>query len=188
MAAITQIPSAGDKILREREHASDHSWQDFIGDSNTDPSVKSKSGSGSSGPSQSGTSEPNKSSHKEGNRDTWGDKTSGDSLKNKAGKSSVNEISSAKSADHAEKAKGSSDTNTDSSGKSSRSAHPNVIYGRLREETLECLHFTFHLSAGQGEVTAYQSSRFSDRRKCRVQWQQLESQSKIQRHIISHLH
>lgn len=30
MAAITQIPSAGDKILEEREHAAEHSWKDFM--------------------------------------------------------------------------------------------------------------------------------------------------------------
>lgn len=32
MAAITQIPSAGDHILEERNHASDHSWRDFVHD------------------------------------------------------------------------------------------------------------------------------------------------------------
>lgn len=36
MAAITQIPSAGDHILREREQAADHSWKDFVGDGNAE--------------------------------------------------------------------------------------------------------------------------------------------------------
>lgn len=33
MAGITQIPSAGDKILYRRDHAADHSWRDFVKDS-----------------------------------------------------------------------------------------------------------------------------------------------------------
>lgn len=32
MAAISSIPSAGDKILEEQHHASDHSWKDMIGE------------------------------------------------------------------------------------------------------------------------------------------------------------
>jgi hypothetical protein len=36
MAGITQIPSAGDKILYERDHASDHSWRDFIHEDDDD--------------------------------------------------------------------------------------------------------------------------------------------------------
>ena len=36
MAAITQIPSAGDHILREREQAADHSWKDFVGEGNAE--------------------------------------------------------------------------------------------------------------------------------------------------------
>lgn len=46
MAAITQIPSEGDKILKEREDATDHSWKDFVGDSNAVPSRKPHSGDG----------------------------------------------------------------------------------------------------------------------------------------------
>lgn len=88
MAFITQIPSAGDKILKEREQASDHSWQDFIGDSNTDPSVKANK--------------------------------SGDSNKNASGKSSKTTNANPKSEGM------SSNSNDDTSGKSSRSAHPNV--------------------------------------------------------------
>jgi hypothetical protein len=30
MAAITQIPTEGDKILRRREEAGEHSWRDFM--------------------------------------------------------------------------------------------------------------------------------------------------------------
>lgn len=30
MAAITSIPSAGDKIIEEHNKASDHSWRDMI--------------------------------------------------------------------------------------------------------------------------------------------------------------
>ncbi|PWN32794.1 uncharacterized protein FA14DRAFT_181472 [Meira miltonrushii] len=33
MAGITQIPSAGDKLLYKRDHAADHSWRDFVKDS-----------------------------------------------------------------------------------------------------------------------------------------------------------
>ncbi|CAO1629797.1 unnamed protein product [Sympodiomycopsis kandeliae] len=32
MAAITSIPSAGDKIIEEHNHASDHSWKEMIGE------------------------------------------------------------------------------------------------------------------------------------------------------------
>ncbi|PWN52341.1 hypothetical protein IE53DRAFT_385208 [Violaceomyces palustris] len=35
MAAITQIPSAGDRLLEQRQHASDHSWKDFVGESDS---------------------------------------------------------------------------------------------------------------------------------------------------------
>lgn len=43
MAAITQIPSAGDKILEERHHAADHSWRDFVdADSSEEPRMNIK--------------------------------------------------------------------------------------------------------------------------------------------------
>lgn len=32
MAAITSIPSAGDKIIEEQSHAGEHSWRDMIGE------------------------------------------------------------------------------------------------------------------------------------------------------------
>lgn len=127
MAAITQIPSAGDKILKQRERAADHSWQDFIGDSNTDPSVKEKANAsaGGGGGGSSGNSSSSSSSSG-GGGDSSADATSGDSNKNSMGKSSAGNIGSATSSKHAQKASESSSTNTDSSGKSSRSAHPNV--------------------------------------------------------------
>jgi hypothetical protein len=140
MAAITQIPSAGDKLLRARDQSADHSWQDFIGDSSSEPSGKpakpSSSSSSSSKNSASGSSSPqssSSSSDKDSKKETSGSASSGDSNKNSAGKSSITEISSSKASSHAEKASGSSDTNADSSGKSSRSAHPNVS---LRSETM----------------------------------------------------
>lgn len=40
MAAITQIPSAGDKILKERGEASEHSWRDFVGDTGDGDKVR----------------------------------------------------------------------------------------------------------------------------------------------------
>lgn len=36
MAAITSIPSAGDKIIEEHAHAGDHSWRDMIQDDGSD--------------------------------------------------------------------------------------------------------------------------------------------------------
>ncbi|UZJ56710.1 hypothetical protein CBS101457_006030 [Exobasidium rhododendri] len=142
MAAITQIPSAGDRILREREESHDHGWRDYIGDSSADPSEKSQSkssdtsssssppskgnGKASSSSSKSSSSPPKDDNKGSSESSSSGSSTSGDSNKNKAGKSSINEISSAKASDHAEKSSGSSDTNADSSGKSTRSAHPNA--------------------------------------------------------------
>lgn len=32
MAALTSIPSAGDKIIEEHSHASEHSWRDVLGE------------------------------------------------------------------------------------------------------------------------------------------------------------
>lgn len=39
MAGLSTIPSAGDKILDRHAHAAEHSWKDFIGDTESDPSV-----------------------------------------------------------------------------------------------------------------------------------------------------
>jgi len=65
MAAITQIPTEGDKILRRREEAGEHSWRDFIGDVDNDPSAKkaaANSGSQkSNGGSDSSSSQKNNS-------------------------------------------------------------------------------------------------------------------------------
>ncbi|KAN0061308.1 Replication factor C, subunit RFC4 [Thecaphora frezii] len=36
MAAITQIPSEGDKLIRHHKEAANHSWRDFIGDAAAD--------------------------------------------------------------------------------------------------------------------------------------------------------
>lgn len=42
MAGITQIPSAGDKILYKRNHAADHSWRDFVKDSESSQEAAAK--------------------------------------------------------------------------------------------------------------------------------------------------
>lgn len=42
MAGITQIPSAGDKILYQRNHAADHSWRDFVQDSESSQEAAAK--------------------------------------------------------------------------------------------------------------------------------------------------
>lgn len=39
MAAITQIPSAGDKIIQQHNDAAEHSWRDFVGDTESDEDV-----------------------------------------------------------------------------------------------------------------------------------------------------
>lgn len=49
MAAITSIPSAGDKLIEEQSHAGEHSWRDMIGESANDDS---KQRSGPQGKSQ----------------------------------------------------------------------------------------------------------------------------------------
>lgn len=42
MAGITQIPSAGDKILYRRDHAADHSWRDFVKDEDSSQEAAAK--------------------------------------------------------------------------------------------------------------------------------------------------
>lgn len=140
MAAITQIPSAGDKILQEREHASDHSWKDFVGDSNADPSK------GGSNKTSQGQSKPTLASPQGGpssqSKDDKSDKKSGDSLSEKstgskggvpAQSSMKQQGGSAKADGDANKSKDNKSTEnsqsaneTDPSGKSSRSASPTV--------------------------------------------------------------
>jgi hypothetical protein len=71
LAAVTSIKGKGDHILEEREHASDHSWKDFVGDSNADPakggSNKDQYGRNKpvpgSAPKEHNRSEHNKSEH-----------------------------------------------------------------------------------------------------------------------------
>jgi len=41
MAGLSTIPSAGDRIIERNLHARDHSWKDFIGDTEGDESVSS---------------------------------------------------------------------------------------------------------------------------------------------------
>ena len=43
MAAITQIPSAGDKIIEQKAHANEHSWMDYIPQDEKDLSKSSQS-------------------------------------------------------------------------------------------------------------------------------------------------
>ncbi len=52
MAGITQIPSAGDKILRQKKEADKHSWMEYIpkeGDGSDSSSSSSSGGSNGSG-------------------------------------------------------------------------------------------------------------------------------------------
>lgn len=42
MAAITQIPSAGDKIIRRNKEANDHSWKEFVPQEPAQETVKSQ--------------------------------------------------------------------------------------------------------------------------------------------------
>lgn len=50
MAAITQIPSQGDKIIEQQKHANEHSWRDFVPAQQTKASVSSPSSNTSTTP------------------------------------------------------------------------------------------------------------------------------------------
>lgn len=61
MAAITSIPSAGDKIIEEHNHASEHSWRDMIRQMDDKQEQKrGGSGSGSNKQQQSSSSSEKK--------------------------------------------------------------------------------------------------------------------------------
>lgn len=63
MAAITSIPSAGDKLIEEHAHAGDHSWRDMIQDDGSDdkgPSSKKSQPKQASQPKQQGSGDTKK--------------------------------------------------------------------------------------------------------------------------------
>lgn len=54
MAALTSIPSAGDKIIEQHSQASEHSWQDVIAEKQGAGKLSQRPSSSSSSPSPSG--------------------------------------------------------------------------------------------------------------------------------------